>query len=1293
MKEKLRIFISSPIKGLEEERKTLIEALEKEYTPEAMELWVSSPEHPKNVCLERVRNSDALIVLTGPYYGSVDPLIGKSFTELEYDEADAYGIDIFHFYKVKDTGRNFESDEISEEIKQKHQSFFKKIWQFRGQGFVTPSDAVGQVLAALKEYSSKKHERLRPLVEADEYFKDFLRRGYFRHDYKLVGRIAILESLKKFVESDDKRVFVLLGRGGLGKSKILYEFAKNINQYGSSKWKQVLFLREIFDINQTVLQDLPVHPCLIVLDDAHRYEDLDTLLSIFKGNPAADKIKLIISARPLGREKINYSISRNIPYENLETYELEGLSDNEVKQLTTNLLSDKNPAVISIISEMTKDCPLATIVACNLINDGHINPNTLPGKEEFQRIIFDRFLEEFKGKNFSDLQTQRLLEYISALSPMVPSDNEFRKSMSEILNIPISEIARRVSALEERGLLLRKGRLVKIVPDLLSDYILYQACIDKQNVSTNFATEIIEAFHEIYLKNILFNISEIEWRAKISSKPIDLLGDVWKEIKEDFRKSPIYGRMKILDEIEKAAIFQPQHVLEIIDIVIKEPSTAKIPEDNILSSLEWSNDSVLEKLPKVLRRIAYNIEYFEKSCDILWDLGKKETRELNPYPESPIRILLDLAEYGIRKPKAYNVKMLGCIKKWLQQDDAYSYRYSPLDILVKLLAKEGEDMEFRAGGISMRGFPLNFDAVNDLRKEALIILQQHLDPQKPKHIISRSLDLLIDSLRYPLGVFGRQPSEEEYKYLEKEQKSILNIIKEAIPILNSEALNTIIKKDLRWYQLHGRTDEIKSVVQDLIDSIEETDIFRIYRVVIGNFREFLEHDHNWEKHNQIIDKEVKEVTRIILNNYPSGQDIFNLINSIINDVLQFKLSVNPNHILSQIAKDSPDIGIELFKLIIDNPDAELSRFLSALIWPLKLNEKYCEVMDALIRKAIVNKDYWPCLNIAHSFSYGVDEYRESDYINIKELLKFNQEDITKALVHGLAKIGQKDAAMAYEMSLLIDFNKIPGIVEDFCSIFDDKYGASLGKLTEDQIELILKKLLRINIFKGQHWHTDQFLKNIADTYPGLIVSFFVKRLAYAREEDMRSRDYAPLPYLDLDHDFFKIEQIKDADKYIRVIRDLALSPEEMDTFWLPRLFKIVSNNFLEESLNVLKEWFRLKEKQKLEAISLLLREADQGFLFARYEFIGELIYEAANISSDCLKNVKSSLFGIAVSGGSTRSHGQPSQKNIQLRDKGEEIAKKFQPGHPAEQFYKEVSEYGSVQIKEELERDQELEYE
>ncbi|MCX5706015.1 MAG: DUF4062 domain-containing protein, partial [Candidatus Omnitrophica bacterium] len=589
MAEQLKIFISSPIKGLEDDRKALIEALKKEYSAEAMELWVSSPEHPKNICLAHVRSSGAMILLSGPYYGSIDPSSGKSFTELEYEEAEAYGIGVIHFFKITKEGAEFTSEETVEELKQKHIQFFNKIWQFRNKGFVTPNQASEQALEALKEYKSKKRERLRPFVNADEYFKDFLNKGALRHDYKLVGRGDVLDVLSRFADSD-KKIFVLFGRGGLGKSKILYEFASH---FKNEKWKHVLFLREVFNINQDVLDMLPVEPSIIILDDAHRYDDLDTLFSIYKGNPVSDKIKLIVSARPLGKEKINYNLSRNVPLDQVEIFELSDLDQDQTTELVKSLLTNKDPRIISAVSNMTKDCTLATVVACKLVNEGLVDPNVVSHKEEFQRLIFDRFLEEYKGPDLSDPQTQRLLEYLAALSPTPTSDDDFRKKISDALGLPVSEVARKISFLEERGLLLRKGRLVKIVPDLLSDYILYKACIDKNDTPTNFAKEVLDKFHETHLKNILFNISEIEWRAKLASKKINLLGDVWKQIKEEFRDAPIYLRLKIIDEIEQAAVFQPQHALEIVDIAIRVPPSTKLPEESMLRQLEWSNDRVL----------------------------------------------------------------------------------------------------------------------------------------------------------------------------------------------------------------------------------------------------------------------------------------------------------------------------------------------------------------------------------------------------------------------------------------------------------------------------------------------------------------------------------------------------------------------------------------------------------------------------------------------------------------------------------------------------------------------------
>ena len=45
------------------------------------------------------------------------------------------------------------------------------------------------------------------------------------HTYSFVGRNDILSQLDNFVESD-KKIALLSGRGGIGKSRILLEFGK-----------------------------------------------------------------------------------------------------------------------------------------------------------------------------------------------------------------------------------------------------------------------------------------------------------------------------------------------------------------------------------------------------------------------------------------------------------------------------------------------------------------------------------------------------------------------------------------------------------------------------------------------------------------------------------------------------------------------------------------------------------------------------------------------------------------------------------------------------------------------------------------------------------------------------------------------------------------------------------------------------------------------------------------------------------------------------------------------------------
>jgi Domain of unknown function (DUF4062) len=70
----MRIFISSTFKDLLPERAAAKEVLlQSELVPWGMELFVSSPSDPADVCLEQVQFSDAVALIIGFKAGSIIP--------------------------------------------------------------------------------------------------------------------------------------------------------------------------------------------------------------------------------------------------------------------------------------------------------------------------------------------------------------------------------------------------------------------------------------------------------------------------------------------------------------------------------------------------------------------------------------------------------------------------------------------------------------------------------------------------------------------------------------------------------------------------------------------------------------------------------------------------------------------------------------------------------------------------------------------------------------------------------------------------------------------------------------------------------------------------------------------------------------------------------------------------------------------------------------------------------------------------------------------------------------------
>jgi hypothetical protein len=133
-----------------------------------------------------------------------------------------------------------------------------------------------------------------PLISAKAKFQQYLRPSIrFHHRHALIGRANLIEKIDDFVRNDAARVFILAGRGGLGKSRLLLHWSENFNQRHPDHTLRFLSDKCI-DFGPSLQASPPF--LTLVFDDAHRLDDVRRAL--FHELPRRTHIKLVLSLRP-----------------------------------------------------------------------------------------------------------------------------------------------------------------------------------------------------------------------------------------------------------------------------------------------------------------------------------------------------------------------------------------------------------------------------------------------------------------------------------------------------------------------------------------------------------------------------------------------------------------------------------------------------------------------------------------------------------------------------------------------------------------------------------------------------------------------------------------------------------------------------------------------------------------------------------------------------------------------------------------------------------------------------------
>lgn len=1134
---------------------------------------------------------------------------------------------------------------------------------------------------------------LSSFVTPTEFFDRFSSgTALFNHAWELVGRSDHLRQAHEFVESPEQKVAILTGRGGIGKSKILHDFADRFDD--EHKGVALWYAAEGVSLTHNSADDLPFKPCVIVVDDAHQRDDLPALLALTWQRQHATK--LVLACRPQGIDYLKSRLTQGgfDVREVVELPDVKELSLQEVTELGRQALGPEFAGFAERLAAATWDCPLVTVVGGRLLARKAIAPELLERDAEFRDTVLIRFREILVGELGDQIDPtlcRSLLDMIAAIQPIRLDDEIILDSEAKSLNIDRPTLLISLDILEKAGVLLRRGNTLRIVPDVLADHILHKASITSQGIPTGYADRVFDKFAPLCPGEVLRNLSELDWRLRQpGSQPSDLLRSIWQGIRLNFQEASNLGRSMALEILKKIAVYQPERTLELVEHAILNPTTESgIPEGFPLYG-DTHND-LLCQLPSLLRQISYTLKFLPRCCDLLWELGRNDDRELHSNPDHGVRVLADLGGYEIGKPFIVTSRVLDTIEKLLEDPGSHDHSHSPLDIIDPMLAKTGLSTHYKGFNVVYRPFTLKYESIKSIRQRSISLVDRCLHSNDLK-ITLRSLESLERALFEPRPYLNMSISDEDREQWRLEQLEILSLIADLARRSTEPVILNRIKRVLLWHRRDCPSDVVRNEADAIASSIPESSELRLTQELMDPF-----HMEDWQPNEKSgdDDSELRQeksaqtrqdlVVEFIRHSEHAGK-AYEILTDRMQTIIACSVQPNPHTFLGILGNKDPEFAAALCDMIVDNPDGPLAPHLHSLL--TNVRKWSAERALEIGTRALKTGSHILCSCVAWSYSpQGLaDDATPEDVEVFRELLDHEDTNVRRLAIGSLTALAEAHPRVAIDLAMGVEVGDDVHLAEKMCQLFFDGHGIPFRELTSDELKTILSKLEEVKEIEDYFINT--FLVKASEEDARAVVSLLLTRIS---KEGKKGTRYHPLPLLEFQEPLIGLAASPDHENILREIRDTSLEPESSVEYWIPELFREASLGFESAaSLKVLDEWINSGDAGKIKSAARLVSRAQPEFIFKYVGFIANLLERAHAAGSDCYQGVTTNLASSALSGTRSGTLGQPMPEDVAMRDQASEVKNQFDAGSPPYRFYDSLVKSAKAAIREKLRSDEEL---
>jgi hypothetical protein len=1117
-----------------------------------------------------------------------------------------------------------------------------------------------------------------PFLSVDDVFGPLLERSrLFHHAWGTVGRGDTLQALREFAASPGRRIAILPGRGGIGKSKVLHAFARANAETGP----RVRFAAG-FPLTSEALDELEPGPGVVVVDDAHQRDDLAVLLAAAR-RPGA-LLQVVLAIRPYARDGIHAALSRAgfDVSEILDLPELRELAPGETAALAREALGPEYAHLAGVLAAHSGDSPLVTVLGAELIRRDQLDPRLLSQRQEFRHVVLIAFRDAILGELGEGADARvcsEMLRLASAIGPFRPDLPAVRDAARAFLDVRTDELLSALHALEDAGVLLRRGRMLRVTPDVLADSVLEDTCLDAGGRSTGYAERVHGAFRDAVPGALLRNLAELDWRRSHGGAAAGgehLLRGIWAEMEAEFRAADGGRRAEMIRALGVVAYYQPGPALRLVRIARPHPALWAGP---------GAAQALARAVPPVLGTIAYNLDYTGDCCDLLWQLARDQPMELDP--QSPLAVLHELAGYRRHKAIELQHAVVTAVERWVGEPGAHEHLLSPLDVLVPVLAKAG----LSPGWEPLFVLPGPTAALRE-RAFAIVAAAARGADARATH---RAVGILGHVLDEPVSPGGHAPPEGFEALWHPDRRQALVVLAElcaapAHPLVHLACVERL-SRHLDRSGEYPLSEEIRAAFA----SVERSFELRFTELLLRSGVPALYDVPPWTDQpsstggRERQDAGRRKTAEEFLARYPDPADGIariaygmETIEALEIDPLQAAASCRV--IATDLAELDPDYTAELCERAVLGPPSPLLPHLSP--WLYRVRQTRPERYLRLARQVLHRGGELECAALASTLWDPEGAPLDGTEDLLAQTLAHPDSRVHREALAALWLLAPRDPDRATALALTVKLGRSPEVADRYAETFV-AWHPGVDALPPPVWDAILAKLVPV-----EHLDTGSLYKLLglaSRGSPEALVRMLRARIHRAPEEPF---PYQPLPFIQPK----ALGGFLDApghEQMLREIRDAFLQQQRADAAWMPWLYSLASAGFGDAGLRVLCEWIDNGGAAGVVAACEVLRVAGPEFLLERADFIRILLARADDAGLDVLDTVQTTLYEVvhrvAAEGEEAAFVGSPWPPLVQLREEGRALSENQGLSRLAREFYRELARLAEERIQDSLDAEEE----